>query len=825
MTYPSRNEVEKLDVYASHFVPKALRDINYFPVPIVACEAPAQFNIPSYVSRFFGSDLLNTTTSSFPGGSGPSNADVSFDNGQDALPGIGVRNLLVGALTPDVYLNHFQSALRHESIALQQACDNHSLFKVEISRNPYDPRPSIFTLYVPGLREQSLRIDVGDIVQLRQVYPYWNSDHSNALYNTDAQYDSVVWTISRREETISLRIDGLLYGTMLFNVRFTVQSWQLRALHGSVLSAQKALRNKGESTWLRSMLFPAEQDCTYQRTLNKRVFNLELNDHLLNYEQLRAIDTALSRNYGEMPFLISGPPGTGKTKTIVELVLQLIKQGPGVHLLVTAPSDSAADTIVQRLSKTLNTPWKLLRICSASRSFPEVPNTVLPYCFVEDGTFGLPPLGQFMKCQAVVTTCRDANILLQARLSNSDLFQFETKMMNMLHPEAEATPPQLHWAALLVDEAAQATEPEVLLAVNVIAPPPDHIDTTARPLFILAGDANQLGPRTASQTRAIQTSLFERLLNRSVYCNHPLARSRGVVRPLTQDMLPILRPAFMNLIRNYRSHPAILATPSSLFYYDTLEPEATDTNSLLSWPGWKGQLWPVLFAPNTANDEIEGDGGGWYNLTEARMACQYAASFIRSALLAPKDICIMSPFAAQVRILRRCAKTEIGMPSLNIGPLEAFQGLESSLVILCSTRTRNRFIDQDVARGLGVIFEPKRFNVALTRAKQGLIVIGNPTVLEQDSNWRAFLAFCRRNGLHEPLRDGIELPVDERSASRLERQLIERQNQEKDPVVGLISGMRKFGFAKDRDESFWESGLAAEASIKWQNRQIEGEDN
>lgn len=88
---------------------------------------------------------------------------------------------------------------------------------------------------------------------------------------------------------------------------------------------------------------------------------------------------------------------------------------------------------------------------------------------------------------------------------------------------------------------------------------------------------------------------------------------------------------------------------------------------------------------------------------------------------------------------------------MNIGPLEAFQGLEARFLIICTTRTRSneKFIQRDQEMGLGIIGEKRRFNVALTRAKEGLVVIGNPEVLlrqGKDESWRAFLGFCARNG-------------------------------------------------------------------------------
>ena len=566
---------------------------------------------------------------------------------------------------------------------------------------------------------------------------------------------------------------------------------------------------------MRSMLFPEESDGYYQKTLNKKITKLKLLDELLNYEQLRAVNTVLNETYGPLPYIISGPPGTGKTKTIVEMALQLVTERERTQLLVCAPSEPAADTLVQRLSKHLK-PSQLLRLNSPSRSFPETPNNVLPFCCIDNGMFSLPSFEQLMRLKIVVSTCCDAEILLRARISNRDLCNLEQRLFAAIHPEASQSQAQLHWTGLLMDEAAQATEVEALIPLSVVAPPSDcNLPDERLPIFVMAGDQHQLGPRTASKAPAVQTSLFERLLERPFYRDHPLARSKqtgGVMRPLTQEMLPILRPAFTSLIRNYRSHPAILATPSRLFYNDTLEPEATGTDALQSWTGWEGRQWPVLFSHNAAPDEIEQDGGGWYNLAEAKMACDYAFSFLQASLLLPLEICIMSPFRAQVRILRKIAREPpYSMSGVNIGPLEAFQGLESRLVILCTTRTRDRFIDQDVAKGLGVIHEPKRFNVALTRAKEGLIVIGNPEVLVKDENWRAFLSFCGRNELCDGLESlSLESDAEDKMlVSRLERQLLHEMNG----VDGLTNGTRQFGIDDGDDAEIWRSGVAAEEAL------------
>lgn len=809
MSVDARSEDLRLDVYARPFVPQSLKAVNEAPATTIPSVPVRWIDFALYVGSFAGTSYLLAD---------PPPPDLSGVARRSAVQS---TPTLTGptppptdqpaALEADDYHTYFQNALIKEAAALQQECEDHALYKVPLANAQRDPRPCMYWLHVPGLRERSLRIEIGDVVQLRQLDFHTRGGVLQVPHCF--RHDSVVWAIDRRRETITLNVYGLVQKSLLFNVCFSVQAGRLGALYRSVMGVQKTL--DGGDGWLRSMLFPLDSDGALQRTLNKGTITWALHDPLLNYEQIRAVDTVITNGFG----LISGPPGTGKTKTLVELALQLVSEQKSVHLLVCAPSDPAADTLVQRLSKYLR-PSELLRLSAPSRSFPEVPDSVLPFCYVDQDMFSLPPFHQMMRYKIVVTTCRDAEIMLRARLSNADLYTLEQGMYSALHPGQTVPHPQMHWTGLLIDEAAQATEPEVLIPLSVIAPPQSYEATQlSLPLFVMAGDQNQLGPRTASRTISLQTSLFERLLDRPLYRLHPLARSRqsgGVMRPLTQEMLPITRPSFANLIRNYRSHPAILATPSALLYNDTLEPEATNIDSLHSWQGWKGHKWPVLFACNTGQDEIEQDGGGWYNNAEARTACRYALSFLQTGLLQPHEICIMSPFNAQVRVLRGLARhTAYNISGVNIGPLEAFQGLESRLVILCTTRTRNRFIEQDLAKGLGVIHEPRRLNVALTRAKEGLIVIGSPEILGKDKHWQAFTAFCHRNGLweNEVGKDYIVPNDGQTIVSKLEKQLLQQRDLKAHRVSQAVSGMRKLGFRQSEDDNLWKSGVALEEDL------------
>lgn len=515
---------------------------------------------------------------------------------------------------------------------------------------------------------------------------------------------------------------------------------------------------------------------------------------------------------------------------MVEIVTQLAfdPENEGA-ILVCAPSDSAADTLALRLRSHFE-PKVMFRLNDFSRTFAEVPQELLPYCYVQSDIFHLPPVAELIACKIVITTCRAADVLVQARVTNGDLVTLENNTLDILHPQLatqhrHARAALLHWAALIVDEAAQATEPEMLIPISVVAPL-SSCNTKPNPIFVMAGDQYQLGPRIYNSSTTLRISMFERLSNEKIFASHPQARqSYRRLGPFEQ----MLRPPFVNLTRNYRSHPAILAIPSALFYADTLIPEASDTDELESWETWSGRRWPVLFACNGGVDDCENIqtvGGGWYNVREADKAISYAVDLLGSGFIEEQnEICIMSPFRAQVNLLRKTARNA-GLWGLNVGPMDAFQGLESRFVILCTTRTRDRFLKEDAIKGMGVVNEPKKFNVAITRAKQGLIVIGNPWVLEQDAYWTAFMRFCWRNGLwqkdtnekdtkanemHEKhVDDWTPKPGADDNLSGLERALVYK---EREPADSGSKAVRRFMSERGEDE-IWTLGRLAEAALE-----------
>lgn len=848
---PDNDEVEAgFNVYARPFVPESLTIISSLEGHVMETPPGRRMDFEAYVRSYLGLHFLPPvpTLENRPG-----SASTTSGTFPDADYGHVLRRYIEEEVEAQRAENDWCTLYGHD-VTLNEP-------------KPGDTEDlATCSFIVPGLRENKPNIEEGDSIELRQLrYDPRNQPcnmnrwlagpifkaRSHEILSVGGRwtgepapgwtgiiYNARVAAVQRAQEKLTIKIArsvSLAYAVpartnnLKFNISFPIQIDRYLPMTNVLPLIQRSLDYVADTAlveaspkyvadddtlaetslrrqhWVKSMLAPVKENNELQMTLNPAFVNRPFFDNNLNWEQKKAVESISRQNYGTLPFLISGPPGTGKTKTLVETALQLVRNVNGVNsILIVAPSDPAADTLVQRLSHHLGQS-ELLRLNRLARTFNEVPDSVLRFCYIAQDTFCLPPMHQLMSYKVVVTTCRDAALLVYSRMTNADLYAAETGLLSALHPEYSIPAKvKLHWTALLMDETAQALETEALIPLSVVAPPCEPIEFDFKPLVVMAGDEYQLGPRVSLRTSPLKISLFARLFARPVYANHPLARGESGQAPptLNSRMLPIFRPAFTNLIRNYRSHPAILAVPSALFYKDTLEAEAADTNRFSSWSGWKKAGWPVLFHNNASKDDLEADGGGWYNKGEAIIACKYAASLVKTGLVAQKDICIMSPFKSQVACLRKTIREpQFGsLWEVDIGPLEAFQGLERDVVILCTTRSRQKFVEKDKELDWGIINQPTKMNVALTRAKYGLIVIGKMEILREDANWEYWLRFCMRNGLVAGDKWAVGVVGE---LTRMEKVLISRERDEQVEVEET----RKLDVYPQEDE-MWTRGMA-----------------
>lgn len=173
---------------------------------------------------------------------------------------------------------------------------------------------------------------------------------------------------------------------------------------------------------------------------------------------------------------------------MVEAILQVLAISPNSRIFACAPSNSAADLITIRLTPHLQKS-QLFRAYAPSRNKDDVPTSVLTYTFRNSqGNFSVPSKPDMLRYRVIVTTCVSASILSGTGM------------------------PRGHFSHIFVDEAGQATEPEVMIGIRSLS----DLNTN----MVLSGDPKQLGPiirSNVARTLGLETSFIERLMNREVY--------------------------------------------------------------------------------------------------------------------------------------------------------------------------------------------------------------------------------------------------------------------------------------------------------------------
>ncbi|XP_050430864.1 regulator of nonsense transcripts 1 homolog [Adelges cooleyi] len=432
----------------------------------------------------------------------------------------------------------------------------------------------------------------------------------------------------------------------------------------------------------------------------------------LNGPQTNAIRHAL----GQCVSLVHGPPGTGKTVTCATIVYHLAKLG---SVLVCAPSNTAADHLTAVIAKT---GVRVVRMITPSleafdsdvsllcvhnkiiemegndllKDLQKIKNgestTGIGLSKYEEKTYRELKMAAEIICmkksQVVCTTCSAAG---DSRLEG---FSFRS---------------------VVVDESVQATEPECMIPVV----------RGARQL-VLIGDQCQLGPVIVSKKACkagLNQSLFERLIRLGV------------------------RPARLEI--QYRMHPELSKFPSSYFYDGSLQNGVrADERSLPSnirFP-WPNPDKPLMFYASTGAEELSPSGTSYLNRWEADYVERIAAAFLAGGL-EPEQIGIITPYEGQRTYLAQTMMSSNHKHPLaaskyvrvEIASVDSFQGREKDLIIVSCVRSNEN-------QGVGFLNDPRRMNVALTRAKYGLVLVGNPHILCKHPMWHSLLCYYSDNG-------------------------------------------------------------------------------
>lgn len=257
------------------------------------------------------------------------------------------------------------------------------------------------------------------------------------------------------------------------------------------------------------------------------------------------------------------------------------------------------------------------------------------------------------------------------------------------------------WCVL--DEASQGTEP-----VSWI--PLQYADR-----LVLAGDPFQLPP-TILSAEAIAGGLAVSLMERLMDTPGPTIARRLVVQ--------------------YRMHQAIMAFSSTEFYEGSLiASPSVSTHLLRDLPGiTSNELTgtPVSFidtAGASYDETVEPDGDSRFNPMEAELVLQKAQALL-DAGLAPDDLAVITPYSAQVRLLRE----RLRQPEIEIDSVDGFQGREKEAIIVSLVRSNP---DGEI----GFLEDIRRMNVALTRARRKLIVIGDSATITSHPFYQRLVAY------------------------------------------------------------------------------------
>lgn len=456
-------------------------------------------------------------------------------------------------------------------------------------------------------------------------------------------------------------------------------------------------------------------------------------NHRLNHYQKEAVRSVLKGEARPLPYVIFGPPGTGKTITLVETILQIYHLIPESRLLIGTPSNSSADLISERLLDSgVLIPGTLTRLVGFNyMQESRLPVSLLPYCAVASMAGVKDNNAQSMvigRNRITVGTCNTLGILYNAGF------------------------PKGHFTHVIVDEAGQATEPELLIPLAFL--------NARRGQSVLAGDPNQLGPVILSRYAkefGLGESFLVRLLHTSPYRKDEVGfRDTNGYNPHLVTLL----------IDNYRSLPEILTLPSTLFYNCLLVPRVNEKDSqeiavlkrvcaALELPPTRsdGRLpSAVLFHGIHGQDLQTEESPSWFNPHEIAQSVMYLQGLYDGGLT-PEECGILTPYNKQAAKIRQMIN-RLHMEAPKVGSVEEFQGQERMAIILSSVRSSRQYLSHDIKHNMGFIACPRRLNVALTRARAMLIIIGDPHLLVMDVYWKSVLEYCVKNDAYR----GCDLP-------------------------------------------------------------------
>ena len=445
----------------------------------------------------------------------------------------------------------------------------------------------------------------------------------------------------------------------------------------------------------------------------------------LNTTQQEAVQKILAAN--ELA-IVHGPPGTGKTTTLVQAIKALI-QKEHQQILVAAPSNAAVDLLSEKLSdEGLN----VVRVGNPARV-----NEKQMLLTLDSKMAGHSSMKLIKQMKKQAAEYRDMAqkykrhfgaaereqrkaLFAEARAISREIEKTEQYIAESVLSKAQVitatlvganhySVKNLKYNTVVIDEAGQALEPACWIPI------------LKGKKVIMAGDHLQLPPTIKSAEAAKELSLT--LMEKAVAL-HP----QSVVL----------------LEEQYRMHQTIMGFSSKEFYHTRLKAHSSVAERNLF-----EEDEPLLFIDTAGSGyEEKLEGSGISNPEEAAFLLKHLGALISNlrthyTMADFPTIAVISPYRHQVELLKEQAASypelaEIS-DAISINTIDSFQGQERDVVYISMTRsnTDNR---------IGFLSEIRRMNVAMTRAKKKLVVIGDSSTLSQFSFYADFIAYAEEQG-------------------------------------------------------------------------------
>uniref|UniRef100_A0A1I8BTE6 RNA helicase n=1 Tax=Meloidogyne hapla TaxID=6305 RepID=A0A1I8BTE6_MELHA len=428
-----------------------------------------------------------------------------------------------------------------------------------------------------------------------------------------------------------LRLSRMLALNNTVNVSINSSAFVYRS---QLRSLEWILANCGSRRNMDQIIYPnPEFTETLEEFRRRRALELlsmpfrEEADHSYNEEQKNAIFSIVNKEHHPWPFVLFGPPGTGKTITLVESIRHLVFQSSQNRILVCTPSKMAADNFAEALLQHDFLEHKyIFRMHSL--------------CLKEakHRFFGIPDRLNLKMFRVIITTLATSSYLILA----GGLRDYFTH--------------------IIVDEAGQALESEAWIPIGGLVGSETSV--------VLAGDPMQLGPVlnvNIMKWFGFDISMLKRIMHSEKYKDS-----------FDERYFVILR-------QTYRSHYNILRPCSYLFYDNMLIVDDRQGNfyKLSDWEGLPTKGFPIIFHSSRGSQDEQGANKSHQNTFEANLVCKYVQRILTETNTQEKDIGVISPYKNQVLRLRVMLAS---YPGVTVDSVEGFQGSEREVIIMSMVR-------------------------------------------------------------------------------------------------------------------------------------------